>query len=89
VICRCEDVTAREIAARLFPGSVEPGPVIAESRAGMGRCQGRNCASLIAATISRHTGQPLERIPPITPRPPAVLVPLGALEERPPVFEAD
>jgi NADPH-dependent 2,4-dienoyl-CoA reductase/sulfur reductase-like enzyme len=89
VICRCEDVTAGQVAARLFEGSFEPGPPIAESRAGMGRCQGRNCASLIAAAISRHSGQPIDRIPPITPRPPAVLVPLGALEERPAAFVAD
>jgi thioredoxin reductase len=87
LICRCEDVSAGEIAERLFDDSVEPGLVIAESRAGMGSCQGRNCASLIAATISRHTGRPLDRIPSITPRPPAVLVPLGALAERPPEFE--
>jgi D-hydroxyproline dehydrogenase subunit alpha len=87
LICRCEDVSSGEIADRLFGDSFEPGPVIAESRAGMGSCQGRNCASLIAATISRHAGQALDRIPAVTPRPPAVLVPLGALAERPPEFE--
>jgi thioredoxin reductase len=86
VLCRCEDVTDRELAERLFDGSLEPGPVIAETRAGMGSCQGRNCATLIAAAISRHTGQPIERVPPITPRPPVVPVPLGALAEPPPDF---
>jgi NAD(P)H-nitrite reductase large subunit len=89
VICRCEDVTAGQIAERIFPGSLEPGPVVAESRAGMGRCQGRNCACMIAAVIGQHTGQPIERIPPITARPPVLPVPLGALAERPPDFEAD
>jgi thioredoxin reductase len=87
VICRCEDVTAEHITRRIFEGNLEPGPVIAESRAGMGSCQGRNCASQIAAVIARHTGQPIERIPPITPRPPVVPVSLGAIAERPPVFE--
>ena len=89
VICRCEDVTARAIAQRIFPGSLEPGPVVAESRAGMGRCQGRNCACMIAAVISQHSGQPIERIPAITARPPVLPVPIGALAERPPDFEAD
>jgi len=89
VICRCEDVTVADITARIFPGSPEPGPVIAESRAAMGRCQGRNCASLVAAVIGRHTGQPIERIPSVTPRPPVVPVPVGALAARPPEFEAD
>ncbi len=87
VICRCEDVTMREIEERLFDGTVEPGPVIAETRAAMGVCQGRHCASLVAAVISRHTGTPLERIPFVTPRPPVLPVPLGALAEAPPEFE--
>jgi NAD(P)H-nitrite reductase large subunit len=87
IVCRCEEVTAGQIAERLFAGSTDLGPVIAESRAGMGSCQGRNCVSQIAAVVSRRTGQPLERIPPITPRPPVVLVPIGAIAERPPVFE--
>ena len=52
----------------------------------MGLCQGRNCANLIAATIARPADVALERIPPITARPPVVPVPLGALAERPPVF---
>ena len=37
-----ENVTEREISERLYEGCLEPGPVIAETRAGMGRCQGRN-----------------------------------------------
>ncbi|HLZ27402.1 MAG TPA: FAD-dependent oxidoreductase [Chloroflexota bacterium] len=84
VICRCEDVTARQIEAVLFDGSLEPGPAIAETRAAMGSCQGRDCASQLAAVISRHFDQPIERVPPITPRPPVVPVLLGALAERPP-----
>jgi hypothetical protein len=87
VICRCEDVTVEHITRRIFDGSLEPGPVIAESRAGMGSCQGRNCASQIAAVLARHSGQPIERIPSITPRPPVVPVRLGAIAERPPAFE--
>jgi D-hydroxyproline dehydrogenase subunit alpha len=86
VICRCEDVTARAITERMFHGNLEPGPVIAETRAGMGICQGRACASLIAATIAHHAGLSLERIPPITPRPPVLPVPIGILAERPPQF---
>src|SRR5262249_24535812 len=88
IVCRCEDVTAGQIAGCLFPGSAELGPVIAESRAGMRSCQGRNCVSQIAAVVSRRSGWQLERVPPITPRPPVVLVPIGAIAERPPVFEA-
>jgi thioredoxin reductase len=87
VLCRCEDVTLADITERIFDGSLEPGPVIAETRATMGLCQGRNCASLLAAAISRQSGVPIDRVPPITPRPPVLPVPLGVLAERPPVFE--
>jgi hypothetical protein len=86
VICRCENVTAGEIGERIFASSLEPAGVIAETRATMGVCQGRSCASLVAATLARACGVALDRIPPITPRPPVVPVPLGALAERPPVF---
>ena len=87
VVCRCEDVTAADITARVFEGSLEPGPVIAETRAGMGSCQGRNCLSQVAGVISRHVGQPIQRIPPVTARPPVVPVAVGALAARPPLFE--
>jgi hypothetical protein len=86
VICPCEGVTASQIAEHLFPGTIEPAGVIAETRATMGVCQGRQCATLVAATIARHAGVPLDAIPPITPRPPVVPIPLGAIAERPLVF---
>ncbi len=86
VICRCEDVTAGQVTEHIFEGNLEPASVIAETRGGMGLCQGRNCASLIAATIARHAGIAIEGIPAITPRPPIVPVPLGVIAERPPVF---
>ena len=70
----------------MFEGSLEPAGVIAETRAGMGLCQGRNCACLIAATIARQARVPIQHIPAITPRPPIVPVPLGVLAENPPVF---
>jgi NADPH-dependent 2,4-dienoyl-CoA reductase/sulfur reductase-like enzyme len=86
VICSCEGVTVGQLTERLFPGSIEPAGVIAETRATMGVCQGRQCATLVAISIARHAGVPLESIPPITPRPPIVPIPLGAIAEGPPVF---
>ena len=87
VICRCEDVTVQDMTERIFAGSIEPAPMIAETRAAMGMCQGRNCASLVAAVISCHTGIAIDRVTPITPRPPVVPVPLGGIAERPPEFD--
>ena len=86
VICRCETVTARNLAERMFADIGDPAPLIAETRAGMGHCQARGCASLIAAVIGRHAGQPIYTVDPITPRPPVFPVPIGVLAERPPEF---
>jgi thioredoxin reductase len=86
VICACESVTAGQVSACIYPGSLEPAGVIAETRATMGICQGRKCASLVAGVLARQAGVALDQIPPITPRPPVVPVPIGALAERPPVF---
>jgi hypothetical protein len=48
----------------------------------MGRCQGRNCASHVAATIARITGRDIASITPPTARPPLKPVPLGAIAEE-------
>jgi thioredoxin reductase len=79
VICRCEEVTAREVERVLADGVDDPNIIRALTRAGMGRCQGRNCASHLAAMISRRTGLALDRIEPQTVRPPVKPVAIDAI----------
>ena len=103
LICRCEELdrqSLEQILARR--GIASLAAVKKASRAGMGRCQGRYCTSLLAA-LSRQTGGPLigdiGNIGNIgdedffAPRPPAKPVPIGRIAqpcgETPPLVDAD
>lgn len=56
VVCRCEDVTRREIEEAVAEGAVEVNQLKHFTRCGMGPCQGRICgeaaAELVAARIA-------------------------------------
>ncbi|MFF9300807.1 NAD(P)/FAD-dependent oxidoreductase [Streptomyces sp. NPDC014764] len=71
VICRCEEVTAGAVREALTLGAGDTRTVKLLTRAGMGWCQGRMCASGVAAV----TGLP----PAPARRPFARPVPLGVL----------
>ncbi len=83
LVCHCENVSAAEIQAAVIGASPDPAPVRAETRAGMGICQARDCARQIEALVAQATGVPLERVPPLSVRPPVLPIPLGAIAERP------
>lgn len=58
VVCRCEEITARDIRAMAATGQPGPNQVKAFTRAGMGPCQGRQCGytvTRILATAERRT----------------------------------
>ena len=52
VVCRCEDVTRREIEAAITEGAVEMNQLKHFTRCGMGPCQGRMCAETVAELIA-------------------------------------
>lgn len=54
LICRCEEVTLGSIEAAFAAGAVSAGAVKQDTRAGMGRCQGRYCAPVLDALAARH-----------------------------------
>jgi NADPH-dependent 2,4-dienoyl-CoA reductase/sulfur reductase-like enzyme len=63
IVCRCEEVTADRIrAAVVSSGSGAHNAVKAHTRAGMGPCQGRQCALTVAALIAAATAQPMSEI---------------------------
>jgi thioredoxin reductase len=81
MVCRCEEVRRREIAAALVAGA-DIGAVKRATRAGMGRCQGRYCGPAIAGAIAAASGtEPHERDF-FAPRAPARPVPLSAIARR-------
>jgi thioredoxin reductase len=82
VICRCEERTVADLDTLISGGVRDPNIVRALSRIGMGRCQGRNCASNVAAAIARRSNCPPELVAPLSVRPPVKPVPVAALAEE-------
>ncbi len=74
IICRCEDLTLKDIRETISQGYNTLEEIKRATRCGMGPCQGRTCLPLVAAELARATGRRIEEILPCTVRPP--LMPL-------------
>ena len=48
IVCRCEEVTAGELRRQIAAGYDTPAGLKRRCRVGMGRCQGRYCAAVVA-----------------------------------------
>jgi len=79
LVCRCEEIRSEEIVAALAAGAATVNDVKRRTRAGMGACQGIFCVPVLAAMVSQATGTPIDRIAPMTARPPVRPVPLEIL----------
>ena len=75
IVCRCEEVTAATLRRLIGAGHQSPASLKRACRVGMGRCQGRYCAAVVA----RMTGKPVGEFGLFAPRPPAKPVPIRAL----------
>ena len=71
VVCRCEEVTLGAIEAALAEDQPSISEVKRRTRLGMGACQGRYCAPMLAAMLSAHQGRPLDEHAFFAPRAPA------------------
>src|SRR5262249_61135595 len=85
VVCRCEERIAKDIRNAVTAGCLGPAQVKSFTRAGMGPCQGRECAVSITEIIAAargvapaETGYPRIR-PPLKP---VTLGELAALDSR-------
>lgn len=81
VLCRCEEVTEKEVLQAIREGCRTLDEVKRYTRAGMGLCQGRTCGKLIARLIHQQTGIPFDRILPVTTRFPVKPVKLKIIAE--------
>lgn len=79
LVCRCEERTRSDLDVAISDGATDLNVVRALTRIGMGRCQGRNCASHVSATIAQRTGREIATVPPPNVRPPIKPVPIGAI----------
>lgn len=80
IVCRCEEVTAGELRRQISAGHDSPAALKRATRAGMGRCQGRYCASVVAGLCPGEIGE----FGLFAPRPPAKPVPISALSVEQP-----
>ena len=61
IVCRCEDVTRQQIEDAIGQGAVEVNQLKHFTRCGMGPCQGRMCAEVVAELLAaRIAGDPDE-----------------------------
>jgi len=79
LICRCEDLTQKEIEQAIDEGYSTLDELKCRLRLGMGPCQGRSCISLARRVLCQKTGKVAEEIILPASRPPVVPVSLGTL----------
>jgi sarcosine oxidase subunit beta len=70
ILCRCEDVTATDVARAVATGFASLEEVKRYTGFGTGPCQGKECLRAIALAIASATARAPEEIAPFTSRPP-------------------
>ncbi|MDX9871016.1 MAG: (2Fe-2S)-binding protein [Clostridia bacterium] len=80
-ICRCEEISRREIEEAIANGATTLNEIKRWTRAGMGLCQGKICAKNVSRIISEQTEQPPERVLPATTRQPVRPVSIRVISE--------
>ncbi|MCZ6539211.1 MAG: (2Fe-2S)-binding protein, partial [Chloroflexi bacterium] len=78
-ICICEDVSSRDIEVAVGEGFGDIQTLKRYTTATMGPCQGKMCHSAFVDAAAIRTGQSIAATGSTTARPPAQVVPLGAL----------
>jgi NADPH-dependent 2,4-dienoyl-CoA reductase/sulfur reductase-like enzyme len=62
VVCRCEEVTARQVVDAAKLGCSGPNQMKAFLRCGMGPCQGRMCGLTVCELLARESGTPVREL---------------------------
>jgi thioredoxin reductase/bacterioferritin-associated ferredoxin len=81
VICRCEEVDLNRIRKAIGAGADNVDDIKRRTRAGMGYCQGRMCASSILTIAQREAHSNPERLSYLKARSPVKPIPLAAFLE--------
>jgi NAD(P)H-nitrite reductase large subunit len=79
--CRCEEILGTEVAGAIAAGARTVDDVKRRTRAGMGACQGIFCVPVVAAMVAQATGTTVDRVAPMTTRPPVRAIPLEVLAD--------
>ncbi|MGI9416863.1 MAG: FAD-dependent oxidoreductase, partial [Geminicoccaceae bacterium] len=78
-VCRCEGLSRSEIDGPASEPGIEIGGVKRATRAGMGRCQGRYCAQVLAPRMAAALGRPVDERAFFAPRVPIKPVEISAI----------
>lgn len=81
MLCRCEDVPARDVQTAIDAGARTVNDVKRRTRCGMGFCQGRICTPIVASYLWRHANASPEEAGLVTARPPVRPIPFGAVAQ--------
>ncbi len=79
IICRCEEVSKREILQAIQEGATTVEEIKRRTRAGMGLCQGKTCSRLVRRILAEHKGTSIGDELPSAYRPPVRPVTLEVL----------
>jgi bacterioferritin-associated ferredoxin len=79
IICRCEEITAKEVEKAIQDGAKDVYGVKLRSHAGLGTCQGRNCGPIVTQMITAQTGKAPTAVEQASLRPPVRPVPMAVL----------
>jgi NADPH-dependent 2,4-dienoyl-CoA reductase/sulfur reductase-like enzyme len=79
IVCRCEEITAREIRELAVAGQPGPNQIKTFTRAGMGPCQGRLCGYTVTRILAETQQRPVAEVGFFHVRPPLKPVTLGEL----------
>jgi ferredoxin len=82
IICRCEEISEREIIAAIKKGDRTVEAIKRRTRSGMGLCQGKTCSRLIAGIIARETGIIVGEQAPSSKRPPVGVISIREMSEE-------
>ncbi len=85
IVCRCEEVTAAQIAETTKLGCLGPNQTKFFSRCGMGPCQGRVCGLVVTGILARELNRPPAEVGAYHIRSPLKPIPLSAIARTIPV----
>jgi bacterioferritin-associated ferredoxin len=83
IVCRCEEVTARQIRETVPLGCTGPNQMKSFLRSGMGPCQGRLCGLTVTELIAEARGVPPQEVGYYRLRPPVKPITLAELAGLP------
>jgi bacterioferritin-associated ferredoxin len=82
IVCRCSDVTLKELRDLINEGYLTFEEIKRITRIGMGPCQGKTCGNIVLRELAIATGKSVSELKFQTNRPPVVGIKLSLIAEE-------